>query len=80
MDDFIRPDHRGFSSPTDRTVWAWIAGAAIVAIVLTFLATAGSEHPKVAGDTDTVGQGQRVVPPITQPTPLKPSDIEQPPL
>jgi hypothetical protein len=71
--DVTGSEFRTFSNPADRTTWAWIAGAVIVAVVLTLLATAGSERPQVAaGDK---ASERALVPPITQPT--APAEADQ---
>ena len=77
--DFPRSEFRTFSNPADRTIWAWIAGAAIAAIVLTFLATIGSERPQITAGNEAAAPERALVPPITQPA--APADAgEQAPL
>ena len=64
---FARSEFRTFSNPADRATWAWIAGAVIVVVVLTFLALAGRDHPQVASGHDPAAPERALVPPITQP-------------
>ena len=70
MHDLTHSYFRGFSNPADRTTWAWIAGAVIVAIVLTFLATAGRVDPRCCLRR-AANPPQQLVPPIMQPVPRR---------
>ena len=64
---FGRSEFRTFSNPADRATWGWVAGAVIVAIVLTFLALAGRDHARLASGNDPLAPERALVPPITQP-------------
>jgi len=67
MDDLDRSRPRGFNPPLDRSVWIWIAGAAIVSVAMTYWATAGRNHAQVTEHTIPTVQEEPLLPPITQP-------------
>ncbi len=67
-----------FNPPFDRAAWIWMAGAALVAVALTYWATLGSEPRQLtAENTPPVVTEPFLVPPITQPAPARPAGPDE---
>jgi len=74
MDDLTHPHYQGFSNPADTAMWAWIAGASIVVVIVTFLATAGSERQNLAANIPATTERPVQVP--IAPAPITPNMVE----
>jgi hypothetical protein len=73
------PTPRGFNPPFERTEWMWIAGAAIVAMALTYWATSGNSQRRVTAENIQTVTEPYLMPPITQlpPAPAQPAHPDE---
>jgi len=72
------PEIDRFNPPFERAAWIWAAGAAIVAVALTYWATSGNEPRQLAQNSPPSVSEPFLTPPITQPAPARPAQPANP--